>query len=157
MQQPSNQKDHFITRGEFETFERNVDRSFSEVSRSLENINRKLDSKGTTDFKTIFSGISVFILLLSIIWGAFHWGLTNKLTSETKRTDFLEQRLYTHEIEGKEINSTQTQLLNTLFTLSNENRNKIENIINTRWSKEDAWKYVFPRIEKLEQRLEDIK
>lgn len=82
----------FISRDEFETFERNVDRSFSEVGKALDNLGRKIDnisSKGT-DWKTIWGGLSVMTSIIIAIGGVIAWGILTRIdvnSASIQKTD----------------------------------------------------------------------
>jgi len=76
---------NFVTRPEFEAFEKSVDNNFAEVRDSIHTIGRKIDnlsSKGV-DYKAIFAGVSVLLTVIIAIGGLFGWGLNDKMNATT--------------------------------------------------------------------------
>lgn len=100
----------FISRDEFETFERNVDRSFNEVGRALENLGRKIDnisSKGT-DWKTIWGGLSVFTAVIFGIGTVIAWGLLTRIDSNAENNRKLESYIL---LSNEKASDTETKFL----------------------------------------------
>jgi len=56
----------YISRDEFEVFEKNVDRSFQSVTDALRGLERKMDQLGSTDWKTLgmFAGLILSVVSL---------------------------------------------------------------------------------------------
>tara|TARA_R110000772_G_scaffold127285_1_gene234432 strand:- start:567 stop:968 length:402 start_codon:yes stop_codon:yes gene_type:complete len=88
---------NFVTRPEFEAFEKSVDNNFSEIRDSQHIIGRKIDALATkgVDFKGIFAGISVLITVILAVVGLFGWALNDKIDSAHLHSD----RSISHAIE----------------------------------------------------------
>lgn len=77
----------FIPREEFEAFERRVEQGFVNVERTLENIERKLDSRAGTDWKAIFSGLGVFATIVGLIGTLVAWGISLQVSAIGSRLE----------------------------------------------------------------------
>ena len=79
----------FVTRVELASFERRIDQRFDDVSKLLRSYGSKLDAISTrgTDWKTIFSGLGVFLAMLSGLFGIIQFGILDKIGGIEKRVD----------------------------------------------------------------------
>lgn len=57
----------YISRDEFEVFEKNVDRSFTDLAKAVSNLSSKIDKMGSTDWKTL--GMFAALILTAISLG----------------------------------------------------------------------------------------
>jgi len=80
-QRPTKQDQAFVTRPEFEAFERSVNVSFSEMKEYLKIFGEKLDTVVTKgiDFRSIFAGASVLLTILLAIGGIIAWSFNDKI------------------------------------------------------------------------------
>ena len=100
----------YLSRDEFEVFEKNVERSFSDVSRSLTVLSDKIDQIATrgTDWKAITGGLSVFATFIFGIGGVISWGINQKIDSISM--DSIER----HEVQEKLINTLNNTAIKNL-------------------------------------------
>lgn len=95
-QSASHQLENYLSRQEFEQFERTVHSGFDDVRRAINTIGAKLDgivARGT-DWKAIFSALSVVISVIGSIGGITAWGLLSKIDGTS---DLLRERMSTSE------------------------------------------------------------
>ncbi len=113
----------YISRDEFEVFEKNVDRNFSDLGNAVSNLNTKLDKMGSTDWKTfgMFAGL---ILTVVSLGGSL-------LVRDFTRLEFNQATLEREQVE--EVRYLEAEL--------SKIDDRQDHVSVTRWSKADQEKH----------------
>lgn len=89
----------FLTRDEFEVFERNTTRSFDELRSSIGIVGRKLDemSNRGTDWKAVFAGGSFLLAIVTVVGGLVAFGLNVRMDANAAAIEKIERLQREHE------------------------------------------------------------
>jgi len=100
----------YISRDEFEVFERNIERSFDNISTSFETLSRKIDNinnKGT-DWKALISAAALVVTIMIAIGSIIAWGMNQRMDSHQDSLATLSAFAVSHEKEVSTINAAQS-------------------------------------------------
>jgi len=98
----TNHDRNFLTRDEFESFEKVTIRSFDDLGSAVNQLSRKIDDMATrgTNWNAVFAGLGLMTSIIMGVGGIVAWGLNSRLETQGEAVSALADKSWEHQRDG---------------------------------------------------------